>query len=394
MSSPARSAFEFPRTADGRRVLIVGGSTRAAAWSAIRAGWQPICADLFADVDTREIAEIVLVRDYPHSLPDDVAHVQSDCWFYTGALENHPGVIARLDNPRAPYGSLAGISDGLTVVRDPFLWTGALNRAGMPFLDVRLASNPPPRDGTWLCKPLQSAGGRCVRLWNSTCPDPSEPVYFQKRADGQHQSGLFFGNELSFEFLGMTRQLIDFEDSQAAEPFLYRGSIGPLPILNERDRETVQQLCRQVQALPVERWRGVFGVDFVRDPDGVPWIIEINPRYTASIELLELSRKQSVLTGLGSRLLSKSPGNDAPSVVAKVILYARQALIAPNLESVRSTPTPWDVPVIADIPAPESVIHTGWPICSVMASGSSETTCLQLLNERVATIWRIINGVS
>ena len=34
-----------------RRILIVGGSTRAAADSVRRAGWEPICADCFADLD-------------------------------------------------------------------------------------------------------------------------------------------------------------------------------------------------------------------------------------------------------------------------------------------------------------------------------------------------------
>ncbi len=33
------------------RLLIVGASARAAAFSAMRAGFQPLCADRFADVD-------------------------------------------------------------------------------------------------------------------------------------------------------------------------------------------------------------------------------------------------------------------------------------------------------------------------------------------------------
>jgi len=36
---------------DEAQVLIVGASARAAAFSALRAGLRPWCADLFADLD-------------------------------------------------------------------------------------------------------------------------------------------------------------------------------------------------------------------------------------------------------------------------------------------------------------------------------------------------------
>ena len=65
-----------------QRILIIGGSTRAAADSVRRAGWIPICADLFADLDLRSTVEVIPVQHYPSSLPEDVAHVKADGWFY------------------------------------------------------------------------------------------------------------------------------------------------------------------------------------------------------------------------------------------------------------------------------------------------------------------------
>src|SRR4051812_13322899 len=69
-------------TMSSRRILIVGGSTRAAADSVRRAGWHPICADRFADIDLKNAAEVIPVRNYPESLPEDVAQVRADGWFY------------------------------------------------------------------------------------------------------------------------------------------------------------------------------------------------------------------------------------------------------------------------------------------------------------------------
>src|SRR5262249_25634739 len=40
--------------------------------------------------------------------------------------------------------------------------------------------------------------------------------------------------------------------------------------------------------------RGLFGVDFVLE-GGRPWVVEVNPRYTASVEILELAGHRSFL---------------------------------------------------------------------------------------------------
>ncbi|MCH2591273.1 MAG: hypothetical protein MK004_22585, partial [Planctomycetales bacterium] len=49
-------------------LVIVGASARAAAWSAIRAGRRPLCADLFADRDLLAVAAAIAVEDYPLGL--------------------------------------------------------------------------------------------------------------------------------------------------------------------------------------------------------------------------------------------------------------------------------------------------------------------------------------
>src|SRR5579872_5164411 len=93
-----------------RRILIVGGSTRAAADSVRRAGWQPVCADLFADLDLRQTAELVPVRHYPESLPEDLAQVHAGGWFYCGALENQPKILRAIRANAKSIGPLLGTS--------------------------------------------------------------------------------------------------------------------------------------------------------------------------------------------------------------------------------------------------------------------------------------------
>ena len=51
-----------------RTLLIVGASGRAAATSAIRAGWRPFVIDLFADEDTSRLCSVLQcpLDGYPH----------------------------------------------------------------------------------------------------------------------------------------------------------------------------------------------------------------------------------------------------------------------------------------------------------------------------------------
>ena len=90
------------------------------------------------------------------------------------------------------------------------------------------------------------------------------------------------------------RQLIG-ESRLNAAPFAYCGSIGPL---RRRASPLERQIVRCGQMLGSEfGLRGLFGVDFLLDADSVAWLTEVNPRYTASVEVLE--------DGLGISLLGE-----------------------------------------------------------------------------------------
>lgn len=385
-----------------KRVLIVGGSTRAAAGSALRAGFQPICADLFADVDTQQAAKIVPVRSYPDSLPDDVADVVADGWFYTGALENRPDLIERLARPDAPYGQLWGTpACALRSIRDPFWVAEVLRRQNAPVLNVLPQSQVPPADGAWMLKPLASAGGRAVSVWDRQrqLRPVSEPVYFQRRVEGVHLSGLYEMAGDTLKFHGFTRQQVFHALSGATSPFLYSGSIGPLDAvtasheLNERLR---QDLTGRVTILAQEiGLAGIFGVDFILDPHGVSWILEVNPRYTASFEILELAYRRPLLPLPGHGHIPPQTAHTASPetvpVVAKTILYARHPLIAPDLSELLPDGSVWDVPKLADVPIPGSGIDAHWPICTVMSEGRTESECLRRLRDRVDTVREMVN---
>src|SRR5262249_42511405 len=132
--------------------------------------------------------------------------------------------------------------------------------------------------------------------------------------------------------LGVTRQLIG-EAWFGASGFQYCGSVGPLP-LGEQSRLAFERLGNALAA--GFGLRGLFGVDAVLR-DGVPFPVEVDPRCTASVEVLEhgLAVQSLALHAAACGLAGPLTPDPSPrrgegrTIVGKAILFARAALPMP-----------------------------------------------------------------
>src|SRR5262245_56838723 len=88
-------------------IIIAGASARAAAFSALRAGLEPYCFDLFADADLAARCPFVkLDADrYPHNLLKEIRKSPPGPWMYTGGLENQPKLIEAISRERELWGT-------------------------------------------------------------------------------------------------------------------------------------------------------------------------------------------------------------------------------------------------------------------------------------------------
>jgi predicted ATP-grasp superfamily ATP-dependent carboligase len=138
---------------------------------------------------------------------------------------------------------------------------------------------------------------------------------------------------------------------------------------------------------------GIFGVDYILQDDE-PWLVEVNPRYTASVEVIELALGRSLLAEhrsaceAGGHLLDlgtmSHTARTVPRIVGKAILYAESNLVAPEIETAYYRQAdPFAVPALADIPWPGMPIATGEPVMTVFATGEDAQTCEQRLEERL-----------
>jgi predicted ATP-grasp superfamily ATP-dependent carboligase len=208
-------------------------------------------------------------------------------------------------------------------------------------------------------------------------------------------------NEASSVLLGMTRQLIG-ENWLNAREFQYAGSIGPQPVAEA----TLAEVGRIGDVL-AERFAliGLFGVDFIIDGDQV-WTLEVNPRYTASVEIVERTTGVSAIAahaaacrGLpidpSSQSAIQNPQSEiAPPVHGKAILFAKRPItISPAFENwalAESLTEPW--PRLADISPAGTAIAPGRPIVTLFAAGKHGAEVEQRLRDFVMDIERRLDA--
>lgn len=361
------------------------------AASAARAGFRVFAADLFGDHDLRAVAtEVTTIQPYPDGIPTAVGGFPQAPVIYTGALENHPRLLARLAADRPLAGARP---EAVMRVRDPFLLVQAVRDAGLWIPQTRRDPAGLPIDGTWLIKPMASAGGRGIRPWFGQDVD-GVPTVWQELIAGRRMSVGYLVHAGESQIVAVSRQLVGRRWCRAG-PFAYSGSIDLDPTI--LDASIASQLARLGDLLGGHfGLAGLVGVDVVTDARDRVWVIEINPRPTASMELVERANGCS-LTALHLAVFGiESPFEPDRHVRtgtwAKAVLFARNDIpfAEASLDALSARASSWmrddRWAAVADIPAPPCLIPARAPVCTVFAHGALPGATLRRLRERVATI--------
>jgi len=128
--------------------------------------------------------------------------------------------------------------------------------------------------------------------------------------------------------------------------------------------------------------RGVNGLDFVLD-DGGPVALEVNPRYSASMELFERATGVSVF-----ELHRRACEGALPAAPASPSGFWGKAIVyASTTVSVGDT-VGWIAGGVRDVPHPGEIIAKGHPICTVFASAPSRPECWRRLRAESEVIRR------
>jgi predicted ATP-grasp superfamily ATP-dependent carboligase len=371
-------------------LLIFGASARAAAFSALRSGLHPWCLDLFADIDLRNRCSVSrLTGRYPHSFLDHIDAAPPGPWMYTGGVENWPRLVRRMAERRSLWGNSTA---SLTRARNPEFVAELLRVAAMPAPALRRPGERGEGARRWLCKPRKGAGGSGIQFASEEVTDKAT-TYYQEYIEGRPCSLLYLGDGRRARLLGMTWQLVGVSWLHAAS-FRYCGSIGPIDPVVVR-RPSLQELG---DVLAGECGLcGLFGVDGILRGE-VFWPVEINPRYTASVEVLEHAAGLPILTWHAhvftqKRLPSLAPPAVPPNrSIGKAILFARDDLLFPAdgpwMAEARSPTSLHEMPAFADIPAAGERIEAGRPVLTFFARAGSPSACDDALRQSAADLDR------
>ena len=369
------------------RVLIAGVSTRGLAESAARAGYDVLAVDGFGDLDLRARAHSVVVarRVGRFSIRAAVAAargLEADVVCYVGSFENHARAVGALATGRTLWGNRPAV---LTAVRDPVRLARALASHGLPAPAVR-ATVPragAARGGRWLSKPRASGGGSGVAPWRGgKLPRGS---YLQQRVAGTPGSIVFAADGRRAVPLGVSHALTG-DPAFGAGGFRYCGSLLVAP-----EQPLFGHACR-LASIVTEAFGlvGVNGIDFVARGH-VPYAVEVNPRYCASMELVERARGMSIFQlharACAGELPESEPVGPSPTdLLGKAIVYARDDVVP------EGTARWLEDDDVRDVPPPGEPIERGHPICTVFARGPTPAACRAALVARARTMYRALEA--
>jgi predicted ATP-grasp superfamily ATP-dependent carboligase len=368
----------------GEAVLIAAFSGRALAQSARRAGYVPLVADAFGDLDTRESAAAVHVIDGAmaagfrtkplinalDALAQSVSTPPIGLILGSG-FEDKPRLIAALGHR---YRLIGNDTATYKACKDPAVFFARLDELGIAHPTTQ--SCPPDTTEGWLTKRVGGSGGRHIRICDAVSSGRRRR-YFQKHLSGERLSvGGVFGTDRTH--LALSRQWIAPSPEQ---PFRFGGAVS-MPDVAPELRRKLESAARDVASA-----FGIIGMasfDFIVS-NGTPHLLEVNPRPGASLDVLD-DEQGALFRAHIAACLSLSEANDAPlkhkTARAMAILHADRGPL-----TLGSTPWPaWS----ADRGQPGTGIPKGAPIASVFADAASADAAEALARARLAELEDLI----
>jgi len=381
-------------------LLVVGIDVVSLAASAKRAGYQVCAVDYFGDQDLKRLCSesrsIVKQRiggtcgqlgtDFsPEALlqlaRDLLRKAEIDAALLSSGLEDSWDVLLELDD-LVPI--LGNHPNAVKKVRDKMKFFHELERLGIPHPETAMAENlEEAREEARsigypvLVKPSRGFGGVGVRKADDDqeleqafrgASLLDEKALVQEYISGIAASASLISSANGAITLTINEQLLGMSEMGQREPFGYCGNVVPLQI-----NETVADRCKGIVEKVASHFNlvGSNGIDLVISKEGVPYVIEVNPRFQGTLECVERILNLNIVKAhveacVQGKLptLEKSPSD----FCVRLILFAPQRSVVPDLSVFEE---------VRDIPLPRVIIERGEPVCSVVVEKANRDSSIR-----------------
>lgn len=370
------------------------------AASARRAGYQVYAVDFFGDQDLKRVCRksrsIIkqrpgktcgrLLTDFnPKAIlqltKDLLKKDKIDIALLSSGLDDFPEVLLEL-NDLIPI--LGNSPDIIKKIRDKTKFFKELKRLQIRHPETAIAENfeearKKSKDIGYpiVVKPLTSIGGASIRkvqdLQGLKQAFRRTPSYYRKVLIQEHISGTpasvsLISSRSKTIALTVNEQLLGIRELGQQEPYGYCGNVVPLFA-----DESVISECKGIAEKIALHFSlvGSNGLDLVISGEGMPYAIEVNPRFQGTLECVERVLGMNIVkvhvkacTDGVLPIVIKNPS----AFCVRLILFASKRLIVPDLSTFVE---------VRDIPLPGVVVERGEPICSVVVKGADRNSSLK-----------------
>lgn len=336
------------------------------------AGYDVLALDIFADTDTASLAQQVFRLPYVDggfepagfeaALSAIAGQHEVQGLVYGSGFERNSHLLSIASRYLPVLGNSADIVAKAKAVPD---FSRLLDTLDIPYPPSTI--NMPVSIGGWLRKRIGGSGGTHVcRLQAGSIHCDGD--YYQQELAGTPVSVLFAADSKHACVVGYNRQEVS---AWGDLPFRYGGLVTHASLPDD---------CRQVLQSAAEKLtaalqlRGLNSLDAILMPEGRTFVLELNPRLTASAGLYRPHADLMCMHLDGCRGAQKQLQVEQQAT-AQLVVYA---------ESDFTVPPDWPWPEwVADMPEADSSIMAGDPVCTVWARAESAETARTLARQRL-----------
>ena len=388
------------RERDIRNVLVIGVDVVSLAASARKAGYRVYAADYFGDqdlkclchesrsivkqtpggncgqlsIDFKPEAFLQLTREFLKNNEIDAALLSS-------GLDDSLDVLFELNDMIPILGNHPSI---IEKIRDKMTFFQELKRLGIPHPETAIVKNfeeakEKSNDIGYpvVVKPLRGFGGTGIRkaqdprelgqaFRNASLID--EKFLIQEYVSGIPASASLISSTHEAIALTLNEQLLGVNEVGQEEPFGYCGNVVPLVATSP-----VADRCKRMAERIVSHFGlvGSNGIDLVISKEGMPYVIEVNPRFQGTLECVE----RVLGINLVETHMKACIEGDLPTIVKKplvfcvrLILFTPRRSVVPDLNTFEEA---------RDIPQPNVIIEKGEPFCSIIVEEKTRSSALK-----------------
>ncbi|MDB2705480.1 ATP-grasp domain-containing protein [Pseudomonadota bacterium] len=346
-------------------VLIFAQSGRFLAQSATQAGYRVWVADCFGDVDTLITSErwqglpsldTLTIKQF-QTILQSLTKGEECSLIYGSGIEQCFHLLHQLPSH---IELIANSASTIKTIKTPPLFFDILSTLSLPYPDTVFDKSLTSTD--YIAKSISGLGGGHI------CPisqlDSLHNYYFQQITDGISVSALFLADGKKAQILSFNRQ---YSDPIPRSPYRL-GMIETFLEITSTHQKFIIKACNRITQRT--GLKGLNSLDFIISPNNELFLLEINPRPSASVELTESKSTPIIqfhINACRGELISRSL--KTPSCISSL----RYIFAEKNVSIPRDMVWPAEC---SDIAKSASHIKKDAPICSCLVQATDHTAAL------------------